>query len=148
MTPRELRCITRDMKTHRYTPTPPMPTTRHRVQVMLEPEQFEAVRDLAAATRLSMSRICADIITEATPLLNRAAAMTVAAASLTDEARALLKPGLERTEDQLIGNAARAYAALADTEAAIKRASRASGGGEARARGRVATPPPRRSRPR
>lgn len=141
MTPRELRCIIRDNMTRHYTPTPPsaMPTARRRIQVMLDEEQYEAVRDLAQATRLSMSRVVADVIEPAVPLLIRARKMILDASVLTTEAHQLLKHDLAVNERKAEKAAGHAYQALAETEAAIRRA----GVGAKRAR----QPAGRRTRP-
>jgi hypothetical protein len=119
---RDLRCIIRDMKTHRYTPTPPMPTKRHRVQVMLAPEHFATLRDLAKAARLSMSRIAADVIEEAAPIMARSLAMLNDAATLTEEAKKQLRRDIAREERTMTRAASLAYGSLAATEAAIRKA--------------------------
>jgi hypothetical protein len=126
-----------------------MPTTRHRVQVMLDQEHFETIRDLAKATRLSMSCICADVIGEAAPLLARSVQMVQDASRLTSESMAQLRLDIAKEERVLQRAAGQAFGALAGAEAAIRKAAgRAPGGRAAGARGRLAAPKPRRQSPR
>jgi hypothetical protein len=101
-----------------------MPTKQRRVQVMLEPEHFATVRDLAKATRLSMSRICADVIEEAAPIMLRSLAMLRDAARLTEEAKVQLRRDLTREERVLHRAQGQAFGALAAAEAAIAKAGR------------------------
>lgn len=99
-----------------------MPTAHKRIQVLLTPEQYEVVHELAKATRLSMSRIVSDIVEPSVPLLVRSRQMLQNAAKLTEEARAALRPDLDKHEKDLRLAASAAYEALAETEATIRRA--------------------------
>jgi hypothetical protein len=99
-----------------------MPTPRPRIAVLLPLDQYEAVRDLAKATRLSMSRVIADVIEPAVPFLIRSTEMLRQSALLTEEAKFSLRRDLDKQEKVLMKAAGSAYHALAETEAAIKRA--------------------------
>jgi hypothetical protein len=101
-----------------------MPTKHRRVQVLLDPDDFAVVRDLARATRLSMSRICADVVGEAVPIMARSLAMLEDAARLTEEAKAQLRYDLRREERIAERAKVQAWGALAAAEAAIAKAGR------------------------
>jgi hypothetical protein len=107
-----------------------MPTKHRRIQVLVRADTYRTVSKLAKVSRLSMSRICADLIEEAAPVLARARTMLDDAARLTDEARSTLR----RDMGKAVKGAERAHgiamATIAETEAAIRKA----GGGAERAR--------------
>jgi hypothetical protein len=60
------------------------------VQVTLTADEYETVRRLAFRTRQSQSKVIADLVHDAFPVLLRVADTLDAAASLTEEARAQL----------------------------------------------------------
>jgi fructoselysine-6-P-deglycase FrlB-like protein len=127
-----------------------VPTTGPRIQVALDDTTYQVLRNLSKVARLSMSRICSDLITEAAPLLARSAKMIEDAARLTEEAKDQLRLDLVREERIVTRAAGHAFGALASAEQAIKKAAgRAPGGRAAPARGRTAaksTTPQRRPR--
>jgi hypothetical protein len=126
-----------------------MAATQPRIQVMVDATTHRVVKRLSKAARLSMSRICADVIEQAAPVLARSVKMLEAAAQLSEEAKVQLRLDIakeERIARTAYGNA---MGALAETEVAIRKAAgRAPGGGEARARGRPAAKPTGRHRRR
>jgi hypothetical protein len=101
-----------------------MPTKLRRVQVMLDPKHFDTLQALSKSTRLSMSRLAADVIEEAIPLLSRALAMLNDAAKLTEEAKTQLRRDLGKEERLVMRAQGQAYGALASAEAAIAKAAR------------------------
>jgi hypothetical protein len=105
-----------------------------RVQVTLTPEQYEAVSGIAAAARLSMSRVIGDVLDPALPLLQRARDMLHNAAALTEEARATLRQDIATHERTMETATAHAMGALSATEAAISKAARVPDAGAKRAR--------------
>jgi hypothetical protein len=109
-----------------------MAATQPRIQVMVDATTHRVVKRLSKAARLSMSRICADVIEQAAPILARSVKMLEDAAKLSEEAKVQLRRDIakeERIARTAYGNA---MGALAETETVIRRAA-ASGGGEARA---------------
>jgi hypothetical protein len=125
-----------------------MPTTRHRIQVQVDPLTYRTISRLAKAGRMSMSRICADVIEQAIPVIGRSAKMLEDAARLSEEAKDQLRLDLAREEATARQAYGQAFNALAASEAAIRKAAgRATGGGEARARGRPGAAKPRRRSP-
>lgn len=115
-----------------------MPTTGPRIQVALDDTTYRVIRRLSKAARLSMSRLCADVIEQAAPLMARSTKMLEDAARLSEEAKDQLRRDIAKEERVLTRATGQAFGALAATEEAIRKASRAPGGGEARARGREA----------
>lgn len=112
-----------------------MPATQPRIQVMVDATTLRVVKRLAKASRLSMSRVCADVIEQAAPLMARSVKMLEDAAKLSAEARSQLKRDLAKEEKIAVQALGTAMGALAETEKALRKA--AGGGGEARATGAV-----------
>lgn len=71
-----------------------MPTTKRRIQVVLEPETIEAIERYAAATGQSLSSVCGSILDIQTPALFKLAAVIEASKDLSDRARADLDASL------------------------------------------------------
>lgn len=105
-----------------------MAATQPRIQVMVDATTHRVVKRLSKAARLSMSRICADVIEQAAPVLARSVKMLEDAAKLSEEAKAQLKRDLAREEAIARKAYGSAFEALAATENAIQKAA---GGGRA-----------------
>ena len=123
-----------------------MPTAKPRLNVTLEPEEAQALSDLAELTRLSRSAIVADLVRDAMPVMRRSVAMLKAAQNLTTEALADLKASLGAQEEKARSASAQAFQALAETEAVVQRASRRSAPSGAPAP--LVSQPARATRPR
>ena len=113
-----------------------MTRTLPRIQVAVTPDTDRIVTRLAKATRLSKSRICADVIEEAAPLMARSLKMLLDAAKLTEQARVELRKDIAREERIMQTAAGSAFGALAAAEAAI---AKAGGGRVAAASGPAKT---------
>lgn len=105
-----------------------MPTTGPRIQVALDETTYDVIRRLSKASRLSMSRICADVIDQAAPVMARSTKMLEAAAALSEEARDQLRRDIAKEEKVARRAYGQAFAALAATEAAIHAAKEGPGG--------------------
>jgi hypothetical protein len=136
----------RDIRTSR---TLTMPTAKPRLQVTLTPRSRAAIARVAAIQSRPASKLVAEILDEATPILEQIAATLEALKEAANSVGGTVRRRLSTAERRAYSAAVEGMAILAELEQDARTVSgkEAAGGGEARARRRLpgSEPDPRPS---